>query len=158
MPGILKKLKNVAHEHTTYRVGLMQTRAYRVLKRHSNASLAVHNITSVHWALLGLLFDTPSGMRLSQAATELGVEAPFLSVLADELTRHGYTSISKDGSDTRAKVLKLSSTGSDFVRKIEKKMRDSMRHLVAGCRIGDLATYVRVLSSIIENDNSLQKN
>ncbi len=158
MPRILKKLKTVAREHTSHGVGLMQSKAYRVLKRHTNAALQKYNLSSVQWAMLGLLSKNPDGMRLKSAAAELGVEAPFLTVLSDELSKEGYTKTVTDSTDSRAKVLLITVTGRNFVRETEPHIRSAMRPLLRDVGFTDLLAYLHVLEKIVENDAELTKH
>ena len=72
MMNIIQKIQTVAQNRKTYRVGLLQAKAYRVLKHHTAKALSEFNISHIEWAFLGLLYDAPKGMRSSALAKELG--------------------------------------------------------------------------------------
>lgn len=148
----LDKARALLANRTTYGAGMLQTRAYRVLKRRTDAALAPAGITSVHWALLGLLASRPDGIRPGDAARELGVEAPFVTGLAAELVRKGYAAKDRDATDRRAWGLSLTPAGREFVDDTEPALRASMRPLLSGASAGDVATYLSVLECIVRND------
>ncbi len=149
--GILKKIHTVAKNHTTYQVGLLQTKAYRALKGHTDAALESSGITSVHWALLGLLRDNPSNFRASDAAMELDVEAPFVTRMLAELTKKKLVESSQDPRDNRAKIVCLTKMGKKFVDETERMLRSAVRPLILGVSAGELADYLVVLEKIIKN-------
>lgn len=142
-------IRTASRNRTTYRSGLLQARAYRMLKQHTNAHLADSGIIATHWALLGLLFEEKEGMRFSEAATELGVEAPFVTTLASDLGKKGLVMQMRDPSDSRAKRLQLTDDGRLFVERTERELRTHVRTLVPGISIDSLAGYFTVLESIV---------
>ncbi|MES2225636.1 MAG: MarR family transcriptional regulator [Patescibacteria group bacterium] len=148
--SIITRLGAAARNRTTYRVGLLQARAFRVLKARTDEVLAPMGITSAHWALLGLLFEKDS-MRMTEVALELGVEAPFVTTLISSLSKLKLVDTEPDPADSRAKRVFLTETGKAFVPKTEAHVRTAMRGLVAGTTVGDLASYLGVLEAIIAN-------
>ena len=156
MTGFIKKIQMAARTTTTYRVGLLQAKTYRALKQYTTAALAHLDITTVEWAFLGLLYDAPKGMRASEAAAELGVEAPFITVLHKKLGKKKLVEAKQDENDTRAKVLFLSKEGRAFVAETEIYLRDKMRPLVSGSSMRDILAYISVLQTI--NKNSSKKS
>ena len=147
----IKNLHRAVRNAKTYRVGLVQAKAYRFLKQHMSLLLLKHGITTIEWALLGVLFDSLTGTRMNAVATELGVEVPFVTVMAKKLSRAGYIDTVIDARDARAKLLTLSSKGRAFVEKNERELRDDLRPLLKGVSIPDLMAYMKVLEKIIEN-------
>jgi DNA-binding MarR family transcriptional regulator len=148
---ILKKLTTAGENRTTYRVGLLQSKAYRILKQHTDKKLTPFEISSTHWAFLGLLFDAKTGMRPSVIAEELGVEAPFVTRLLNEFIKKGFVKKSADPKDSRSTLLGLTEKGRTQVAKIEKHLRAEIAPLIAGVSLSDLLSYLEVLSQIIEN-------
>jgi MarR family transcriptional regulator for hemolysin len=148
---IIKKITTAGENRTTYRVGLLQAKAYRILRQHTDKKLMPFDITSTHWALLGLLYDTKSGMRPSEIANELGVEAPLVTRLVNEFKKKKIIEQHQDKSDSRANVLFLTAAGKAEVKKIETYLRAEMTPLIKDISFGDLLSYLLVLSKIIEN-------
>ncbi|HEY0011159.1 MAG TPA: MarR family transcriptional regulator [Candidatus Paceibacterota bacterium] len=148
---ILKKLAAASRNHTTYDIGLLQAKVYRLLKQQTNAALAPLNIASVHWALLGLAYKSTKGVRPSEAAREMGVEAPFVTTLAQDLVKLGYLDLVRDPDDSRAKLLCLTDAGKAFVNETEPFLRAKMKDSLKDIGINDLGTYVMVLEQIVRN-------
>ncbi len=149
--SLLKKITTASKNHKTYQVGLLQTKAYRVLKRHTTKLLEPHSISSVEWAMLGLLYDAPKGMRLMNIADELGVEAPFVTTMNSKLSQRGFVTHTADPDDNRAKVVCLTKSGNGFVNETELYLRHEMKMLFKDISINDLLSYLQVLQKLIEN-------
>ncbi len=151
MTGIFKKISAAARNTTTYRIGLLQAKTYRVLKQHTAKALEPLGISTIEWAFLGLLTETPSGIRAAVAAQELGVEAPFISALLKNLEKKQLIESGADKTDSRAKLLHLTKKGEAFVQSTEQHLRSAMRPLVAGISLSDLLAYITVLEAISKN-------
>jgi DNA-binding MarR family transcriptional regulator len=150
--SILKKLTTAGENRTTYRVGLLQSKAYRVLKQHTDKKLTPFDMSSTHWAFLGLLYDdAKKGMRPGEIAEELGVEAPFVTRLSNEFTKKGFVKKASDEKDSRATLLALTEKGRTQVGTIEKHLRAEIAPLIQGVSMSDLLSYLQVLKQIIEN-------
>ena len=157
MPNLLQKLAAAASNTTTYRVGLLQAKAYRSLKLQTTEALAHLDISTTDWAFLGLLFDHKDGMRAVDVADELGVEAPFVSVLLKKFEAKKLLSIETSPDDSRSKVVSLTKEGRAFVPHTEKQLRAHMRPLVSGASLKDILAYISVLETIIKNAAKLKK-
>jgi DNA-binding MarR family transcriptional regulator len=149
--GIVAKVGAVIRNRKTYQIGLLQAKAYRILKQYTTNALQHLNISTTEWALLGFLNDQPKPVRASVIAEVLGVEPPFVTVLIKKLEKQGLVSIQPDPNDNRSKLLELSAEGTEFVGKTELYLRDKMRPLAQGTGLSDVAGYVSVLERIIEN-------
>ncbi len=149
---LVTNIKKAAHHHTTYRVGLLQAKAYRALKSHTSECLRPHHLSTVEWAFLGILFDAPMGMRASAAGKELGVEAPFITTLAQKCKGKGWIELIADDADRRARIVHMTEAGNAFVKKIEREVRTHMKPLIEGVSARDLVSYINVLMRIVEND------
>jgi DNA-binding MarR family transcriptional regulator len=150
--GIIKTIQIAARNNKTYRVGLLQDKAYRILKQTITKALSPYEITSVHWAFLGLLSDNSDGMRPNDAAKELGVEAPFVTILFKELEKRNFVESQPDTSDSRAKILCLTKEGRSFVEKTETYLRKEINHITQNVSAKDLLGYLTVLDGIVKNN------
>ena len=74
-----------------YQVALLHTKAYRVLRQEIAALLVPYQVTMLEWVLLCSL-DLEQGIRLSQVAEYIGVEAPLISQLIRTLQEKGLVS------------------------------------------------------------------
>lgn len=155
MIRIITKIKNAIRNRTTYRAGLLQARVYRALKTYTGEKLAFFNITTMDWALLGLLHDNRDGLRSSELADELGVEAPFITVLFAKLQKMDLIDSKLDPKDSRAKNIFLTTKGKQFMPKVEKVVYEEMKVFIEGIPKGDMLTYVTVLEQMNENSKKI---
>ncbi|MBA3733528.1 MarR family transcriptional regulator [Patescibacteria group bacterium] len=149
--NIIHKIQAAAQNRKTYRIGLLQAKAYRVLKHYTSKVLSEYKISTIEWAFLGLLYDAPKGMRSSVVANELGVEAPFITQIVKKLEKTDFILEKEDEKDSRAKILSLTKEGVKFVDITEVKLREVMRPLVKDVSPGALMSYIEVMQSIIKN-------
>jgi DNA-binding MarR family transcriptional regulator len=149
--GIVGKVSAVMRNRKTYQIGLLQAKAYRILKQHTSSALEPMQISTTEWAFLGLLYDQENAVRASFVAEELGVEAPFITVLLKKLKTRGLVTSYEDPDDNRAKLLCLTTEGRQFVIETEIIVLNKIRLLARDAGINNVAGYISVLESIIEN-------
>ncbi len=152
--GFFSDIALVVKNHTTYEIGLIQARGYRTLKHLSAAALRDEGITTIEWAILGILSHHKKGLRASELAKELGVQPPLVSRLLIKAEKNKWISVT-EGEDRRERVVKLTEKGEDGVVRIEKIMRVATRPLLKGVRPRDLLGYLRTLSIISENGRDI---
>jgi DNA-binding MarR family transcriptional regulator len=139
---------------STYKIGLLQTKAYRTLNQETAKILKPHGITPVDWALLGLVYESPDGMRLSHLAQELGVEAPFITEQSESLIKQNLIQINPTKEDKRVKLMTLTDQARKMIPKIEKELVANMLPLLKGSTMADLRGYRHVLNNIVNNKPS----
>ena len=142
---------------TTYNSGLLQTKAFRILKKHTTEMLEPFGLSTVAWALLGMLYDHKKGMRSLVVADMLGVEQPFVTVLTNDLKKKGHVDVVNDPDDGRAKLLIITEEGSKAVPKIEKALRRDIKPIINGISPKELLTFLRVMQSIVDNYDKKEK-
>ncbi len=147
---ILHSITNTAGM-TTYRIGLLQTKAYRILNHVTAKALKEYEITPVDWAMLGLLFEHPDGLRLSDLAEELGVEAPFITERTQELINQNLVTISTTKEDKRVKCMALTAKAKRKIPIIEQVLLKAMKPLLSGSSIKEVLSYKNVLELIVAN-------
>lgn len=151
---MFEKFKELKGDLTTYGIGLLQAKAFRILKQETNDALKKYNISSVDWALLGVLQEHKDGLRLSEIASILGVEAPFVTQTMDSLLTQGLIEKTSLSNDARVKILQLTHKGRQLVPEIEEHTRKEMRHLLHGATARDVLGYRKILKVIIDNSHS----
>jgi len=149
----IKNLLNVKNRHATYHIGLLQTKAYRVLKQRTNIALADEKIGSLEWAFLGVLYENRQGVKLIDLADAIGVEPPFVTELGSKLLKRGFVIYEKDKKDARAKLVLLTKSGIDFVDRVEKGLRLESKKWLRGLSAREVLLYIKV----IEKMASLEK-
>lgn len=150
--NIFKKILNYKKLTSTYAVGLIQAKAYRVLKQKTNLLLKPYHLTTVEWALLGILFENPDGETLTDLAEALGVKGPFVTRLASALTKKDLVVVRKSMQDSRVRTITLTDKGKKLVVHIENSLRKESKTWIRGVSVRDLVSYMRVLNVIISNE------
>lgn len=145
------KLLGIQRRVTTHTVGLLQAKAYRILKHTTNDALKDFHISPLEWSFLGLLHDQPKGLRARELAELLGVEPPFITVVVKKLKLQKMLNIIVDPADKRAKVISLSKTGEKFIPKVEAHLRSVTDPLIKGLNRLELLAYIKVLHTIVRN-------
>lgn len=154
MASIIKKIDILRKSTSTFRVGLLQAKAFRILQQCTMEYLQKYKISPIYWAFLGLLNDRNDGARPSDAADELGVEAPFVTIMVKELSKRGFLIEKTHKDDNRAKIITLTLKGKEFVKTTEVYLRKEMRFFANGITPKEFINYLTVLTKIIENSNS----
>jgi DNA-binding MarR family transcriptional regulator len=149
----LFKLARSRNSWTSYKIGLLQTKAYRALKAHTTTVLKPFQLSTVEWALLGILHEQQAGIRSMDVADLLGVEQPFITVLLKKLSDRELVHIEPHASDRRVKLVTLTPSGRDFVVTTEEVVLAGMKPLLGKLKSPDIATYLTVLQSFAEHDN-----
>lgn len=154
---MLAKIRTVLSNRTTYKLGMLQTRVYRMLNLETTKALAPYGLTPPEWAMLGVLHDMPEGVRYSTVADEVGVEPPFVTLMAKKLIKKGLAQDALDPKDSRAKLIRVTAKGKTLVPGIEKEVRSAMRPLVDGISPKDLLTYFTVLHTLAYKAEKIKK-
>ncbi len=148
---MLNKIKLVVQNNTTYRIGLLQSKAHRVLHELTTEHLKSLKITPIYWAFLGLVNDYEKGIRPSDAAQLLGVEAPFITSMVNDLRKKDLIIDLPHPTDNRIKMVVLNEKGKKFVLSTESMLRSKMRALIKDISPKEFANYLYVLKKITEN-------
>lgn len=151
MISFLKKVSTARQNLKTYRVGLLQAKAYRNLKNKTALALKPYGLGTVDWAFLGVLYDTDRPMRFAEMADQLDVDAPFVTELIGKLLKEGYVKFERDTKDKRIKLVSLSSNGKMIVPKIEAVLRVKSKGWLQGLSVNEVLTYVSVLKKLSDN-------
>lgn len=134
----------------TYNAGLLQAKAFRILKNHTNSVLEPHDISSTEWGILGLLINDKKGMMLNDVARELGVKAPYITKSMTVLIAKGYVVYQHDDTDARVKIATITKSGEQFVKKIEPKIANVFKKTFSKVSYRNLAGYIVTLHQIVE--------
>lgn len=156
MMAFISSIKALAKHRTTYRAGLLQAKAYRILKRRTAALLEPEDLNTIEWALLGLLLESPSTSS-GELAAQLLVEQPFVTVMTTKLVKRGLIAATKNPNDARSKLYSLTNKGAGLVHKTEEKLRTGMRTLLEGAGPRDIAGYLIVLEAIVRNASASER-
>ncbi len=156
MPKFFKKIQDTIKNRKTYRAGILQAKAYRIFKGYTQQKLNAYKLSTIDWALLGLLCDSEDGVRPSVLAEELGVEPPFVTVVVGKLTKMNLVSVKNLEGDNRVKIFFLTEKGKKMVNEIEIYLRNEMKVLIKAIPYEDLLSYMSVLEQVAENAKGIK--
>lgn len=145
---MLRTLAELTAYRKSYRAGLLQARAFRVLKKRTNDVLAPHDLNASDWGILGLLIDHPKGLAQKQIATEVGVKPPLVTRALAKLQNRHLVSLMVHPDDSRVRVVSITKQGRSFVDKIEKDMTTMLYDTFDGISQRDRLGYVKTLLAI----------
>lgn len=146
-------MKSILTDIPTYRIGLLQTKAYKVIMGTTARILSKYSISNTEWVALGLIYDHPDGLRSAYLAKMMGIEQPFITLIAVKMGEYGYFKIITDPSDRRAKIIKITPKGKLAVRKIESNLSNEMQKLVELASAEQARVYLSVLQ-LLANQSS----
>ncbi|MES2966343.1 MAG: hypothetical protein V4668_00990 [Patescibacteria group bacterium] len=150
--SLIKRLIS-KHLLTTYQIGVLVARTHRVLKAHTDAVLAPYELTSVDWAILGLLHDDKAvGMKLIDLSEELGVEAPFVTLRVKRLHARQLISIKSGATDKRERLATITPAGTTLVTTIEPILRSASRQWLKGVGPLDVKGFITVMKTVVLNN------
>ncbi len=132
----------------TYGFGLLQAKAYRTLKQLIADALSRYALTPFDWALLGVLYEHPKGIRQRHLAQALGVEPPLVTRQLEALTKKDMIVRVEDRRDQRVKWVTLSGKGKALVPKIEIRLQAVFQGIVGDLSPKDLRGYQNVLEAL----------
>jgi DNA-binding MarR family transcriptional regulator len=132
---------------TTYRTGLLQSKAHRALSAFMTGALSKSGLSAPQWALLGVLTDKRQ-LRPSQISAELGVKPPVTTALLNELVAKKLIVRVAHGSDNRAALVGITDAGAQLVATVEHDLRKEMKEFLKDVKIPELIVYMRVLNKI----------
>jgi MarR family transcriptional regulator, transcriptional regulator for hemolysin len=142
----------------SYISGSIFIKANRILRNEVYACLDVYSLTATAWSLLGIVSSEHDGIRLTSVAKRLGVKAPLITMMADDLIERDLVKRIPHHTDGRAKLLVITPAGKRFVTKLEAELSKMLIKLLDGVSEQDLAGYQKVLETIITNGSVPNQN
>jgi DNA-binding MarR family transcriptional regulator len=115
----------VATESTTTLLAKAFGRINRALRYRTRAAHEELGVTDSEAELLRLLRRQP-GLRVQDAATELGVASNSVSTLVKQLTRSGLVERTTDPLDARAAQLRLTSQAESWLQGLRSTREDAV--------------------------------
>lgn len=144
----IKEILQIRNNLRTYRIGLLQTKAYRKLKELTNEALSPFGMSSIEWAFFGLLLDNKVGIRSKELAEKLGVEAPFITSLIPKFEKNSWVRFEKDPEDSRAKQIVITPRGIAKAEEIEAMLRKESKAWFSDLSIKEVLIYIKVIEKI----------
>jgi DNA-binding MarR family transcriptional regulator len=136
----------------SYRSSILLTKAYRVLRSRAHACLDEYDLNPTEWSLIGTVYESKDGIRLSQVADTLGVKAPLVTLLVDKLVERDIMKRIQNQVDARAKLLVMTPAGKVLFKTVENSLNKALLPLLGELSDQDLLAYQKVLEVIIKNE------
>ncbi len=128
--------------------GQLVTRVARYWRRAIDQALAENGLSQATALPLLVLSRLGDDLRQSEIADELGLERPALVRIVDLLVSEGFVSRREDPADRRAKLLRLTPSGSAQVEKIEAAIDVLRAHFFADLTDDEFSAMVHGLAKV----------
>ncbi len=142
---------------TSYTAGLLQAKAFRILKKKTNEVLEPLDINATDWGVLGLLLRERQGFRLSELSREVGVKAPYISKSVDHLEIKSFITVRPDSVDSRVRIATITKEGQIFVARTEKLVVAQLKIVFKKVSKRDLYGYVKTLDTVVQQYSDVAK-
>lgn len=146
-------MKSLLQYRKTYKAGLLQAKAFRILKSRTNEVLNPFGINATDWGVLGLIIDEKKGVQLRVIAQEVGVKQPYITRSIATLTKLGYVTQAQSETDARAQHAFITDKGRSFVQSTEKIVLKQLKETFGDISRLSLLGYVQTLDSIVTNSD-----
>ncbi len=127
----------------------------RLVLEQANPRQAVADATGISFSrarVLRRLLQGPA--RMTELATRLGTDKPYLTVMIDDLVQRGLVTREEAPDDRRAKVVALTDAGRSLAAEAERIVARPAPGL-ARLDPGELATLVRLLEKAAGEDAAI---
>lgn len=135
----------------SYKSGLLFSRAHAAVRTRIYTILARYELTPSYWSILGTTINADEGIRLSSVAKQMGVKAPLITMLANDLIEQGLIKRLPHHSDGRAKLLVPTPKGKKLAQKVEAELDQEISLLMHGVTASEAAAFQKTLQTIISN-------
>lgn len=131
----------------TYKAGVAQSTAYRLLKKFTEDYIQQHGITMMQWFILGTIHDAGErGIGITQLSRAVDTNVPYITNTLNLLEEKGYVVRETKGNDNRSKVVRINPKHNHTIEQIEAGLRSQMRQTIyANVTPEELRIYLTVL-------------
>lgn len=133
------------------KLALLQSKFHRNIKHRVTAALKPLKLSSVDWVILGLLEHKKKPMAVTAVAAELGIQTSFMATVVAKLAARKLVTLSDDTDDRRKKLMALTSEGRAIVKEMQEQFTASFLPVLEGLTLKDLESYLKVLTTVIDN-------
>lgn len=146
-------IKKDISQISTYRSGVAQAAAHRLMNRFIADYLLAYDLTPMQWFTLGYIYDCgDEGCRLSDLARALDTTLPFVTNTINLLESKGAVRKITHTGDSRIKLVSITPRYRKTIQEIEAGLRERMREkLYSENHItrDELQAYIHVLYKIL---------
>lgn len=135
----------------TYHVGLLQAKAYRVLRSYMADSLKKYQLTAMEWTLLGYIAEnSKDGTNISDLAEWFGVEMSLITNSINKLSDKGLVSRTASKKDKRIRIAKITKKGATQVETIEASISAGVDTWLEDITPKAMLNYLEVLKCLAD--------
>jgi len=130
---------------STYSAGIVQANAHRALRRLTDSLLKPYGLTTMHWFILGTIYDATDGINASDISAKLGTTLAYITTAANVLEARSMIERINSPTDNRYKTLHITAGFSGQCIEIETYLRQKLRDSVYA-KVGpeDFRAYLKV--------------
>lgn len=138
---------------STYESGIAQSHAFRVTKKITDDFLKDYGLTTMHWFIVGAIFDAANGIRITDLANKVGTTIGYLTTAVNSLELRNIVIRDEHESDSRTKVLRIHPDYARTCTEIEEGLRERMRKMLyKDLTREELTVYITVLHKLTKLD------
>ncbi len=143
---------NIPHmTQLSYQSGLLFTQAHQLVRTRVYGILEQYQLNPSYWSILGATIAAPEGTRLASVAKAMGVKAPLVTMLSNDLIERGLINRVPHHTDKRAKLLIPTAKGRKLATEIEKRLNTEIALLLNGLTDAEMRSFQKTLETIIDN-------
>lgn len=146
---ISKRNSRGSSDLKTYQKARLQVVGYRAIQSEVTELLGQYELNTSQWIILGWLYDTPAGMRITAMAEVLEVEVPLITALMQPLQQTKLIVLKTDPTDRRAKLATLTKAGVALVAKLEPAMTAQLELFSSSIKSSEMDSYFNALQHFI---------
>ena len=139
----------------TYKAGVAQSTAYRLLKKFTEEAIAPYGLTMMHWFIIGTVYDAGDiGIGVTELSKAVDTNVPYITNTLNLLEQKGMVTRETRKGDNRAKFVTIAPGYLHTVETIESELRQTMRDTIYS-RItpAELRIYITVLYKLADSLN-----
>lgn len=135
----------------TYKKMMMQVVAYRRIRGIVSNVLRRFDLNTTQWMILGVLYESTTGLRITDIARSVEVEVPLITRLARTLKAAGLIENRASLKDKRAKPLGLTEQGQAMIARVERELANRTERIEEGVSSREVETYFKTLGTFMDN-------
>ena len=152
MLNAFQKLVSKKAEISSYELIRLQAKTHRGLKNKFGNILDKHNLSTLDWSILGILFENKEGCHYNKIATDLAVEPPFITELVTKLIKLKLINIKEDITDRRAKKIFITPKGEGLVEEVEAKFQEYFSTFFKNVTASEFDTFKKIMEELSKNE------
>lgn len=131
----------------TYKAGVVQSTAYRLLKKFTEDCVAEYDLTTMQWFIIGTIYDAGDvGIGVTALSKAVDTNVPYITNTLNLLEHKNIVVRETREGDNRSKVVRIDPRYVHTIESIEKILRQKMRDAIyANVTPEELRTYITVL-------------